>query len=329
MPSEFSGVPAEELIRIAYKENNVEAMARELINSAGEAESEPVRYTHELWYSKAKTMLPSMAAKSLGLEEEKVQTVSAAVDVLWTLSVVVDDIYDIDEMRRGKPAAWKVFGKAEAYKSAETVLRKVLEKLAIELSPIAAKICKQSIEEGMKSIKEHKKLGFENTQEDFEENYKSRDAFFSAAPMEILAAVYIDKSQVLVEAGSGLETYYLGGQIGNDLDDLFGGAGRTKKYSDIRSGLVTLPIKIMWDRMDKVDRVNFMNLFGKGELSEEESTMIEGLLEKHQIFEKSMRLIEEKYAQAKVRLRKTFTPDDFEIFESLCEQQLKKFRGYS
>lgn len=328
MPGETNIVTPEEYLRERYFEHKVGSRADEIISLVGSEVSQPIKYTHELWFSKAKTMLPFLLSTSLGIDEDKIVNVAATIDILWTLSVVVDDIIDADEMRRAKPAAWKIYGKERTYASAEKCLRATLGQVAKTISPEAALKCKESVEVGMRSIEEHKTLGFECNRNDLERNYIRRDAFFSEAPMAMLATINPDKKSELHSAGMALETYYLGGQIGNDLDDLFGGAGRTKRFSDIKSGLVTIPLRIMWSDMEEPDREKFMMVFGKGEFSEQDEIIINSLLEKYRVFEKSIDLIKEKYKQA-IEVVGTFLDEKQSgVFNSLCVKQLEKFQSY-
>ncbi|WP_328680836.1 polyprenyl synthetase family protein [Streptomyces sp. NBC_00322] len=49
-------------------------------------------------------------ADGVGLRPEDVQSQAAAVELLHNATLLHDDIADADELRRGRPAAWKVFG---------------------------------------------------------------------------------------------------------------------------------------------------------------------------------------------------------------------------
>ncbi|MFJ1746833.1 polyprenyl synthetase family protein [Streptomyces sp. NPDC088116] len=49
-------------------------------------------------------------ADGVGLRPEDVRSQAAAVELLHNATLLHDDIADSDELRRGRPAAWKVFG---------------------------------------------------------------------------------------------------------------------------------------------------------------------------------------------------------------------------
>ena len=50
------------------------------------------------------------AAEGVGLRPEDVRSQAAALELLHNSTLIHDDIIDADELRRGRPAAWKVFG---------------------------------------------------------------------------------------------------------------------------------------------------------------------------------------------------------------------------
>ncbi|MFD5749603.1 polyprenyl synthetase family protein [Streptomyces sp. NPDC127033] len=58
--------------------------------------------------------LMTAAAEGIGLRPEDVRCQAAALELLHNSTLIHDDIIDGDELRRGRPAAWKVFGAGRA-----------------------------------------------------------------------------------------------------------------------------------------------------------------------------------------------------------------------
>lgn len=54
--------------------------------------------------------LMMLAAEGVGLRAQDVRYQAAALELLHNSTLIHDDIIDADELRRGRPAAWKVFG---------------------------------------------------------------------------------------------------------------------------------------------------------------------------------------------------------------------------
>ncbi|WP_234046971.1 polyprenyl synthetase family protein [Streptomyces adelaidensis] len=57
-----------------------------------------------------RSALMMAAAAGVGLRPEDVRCQAAALELLHNSTLIHDDIIDGDELRRGRPAAWKVFG---------------------------------------------------------------------------------------------------------------------------------------------------------------------------------------------------------------------------
>ncbi|PJC80403.1 hypothetical protein CO009_01975 [Candidatus Shapirobacteria bacterium CG_4_8_14_3_um_filter_35_11] len=309
--------------RNLYGELGIREKADGIIKSFGSM-AEPIQYTNQLWYSKTKPVLPSIITLNAGVEREKVASVGAAIDVLWTLSVVVDDIQDKDETRRSKPAAWRVYGAEQTYKSAEAGLGATVKFLGREIGLLASKACIDSVNLGMSSIKNHQAFDLSVRPAVLHRNYWERDAFFSALPIEVLLPNLDDKTR---QAGLAcLEHYYIGGQLGNDLQDLIRPEADGKlRLSDVRNGLVTIPIQKLWSQLNESEKPDFEKAFGSKDFDEADHDAIKTMVENHSLGEQVIVDITQSYEQAKRLSAVVMSGDDQQIFESLCESQKSKF----
>ncbi len=318
----------EELILVEYKNAGIDMLSRELISSLDEQESKPIAYTHELWYSKTKTMLPSIISSEIGIDPKEITMLSTSIDVLWTLSVMVDDIYDQDTHRRSKPAAWTVFGAEQTYKSAQAGFEDVLQILAKHYGVKSAQLCKSSVERGLQSIKDHKFIELSCGFNQLVENYGNRDAFFARFPFEALSIQYPESAKQLEDSAIALEKYYFAGQIGNDLDDMFKEVNGNCRYSDVKSGLVTVPTRILWEKMTESDKESFLEIFDTKELTEIQNVILNQLKYKYSVFDRSFEKIVESYTESIKILQPILREPTLEIFNGLCKSQLQKFSKY-
>lgn len=297
--------------------------ADQLIQSLGSS-AESIRYTHELWCSKTKPVLPAILALESGVQKDKVATVCAAVDVLWTLSVVVDDIQDKDETRRSKPAAWKVYGADTTYRSAEAGLAATVKYLAKEIGPSAGQACVDSVNLGMASIKKHQAFDLSVRSSVLHQNYWERDAFFSSLPIELLLPDLRDPQRIASLAC--LENYYIGGQLGNDIQDLTRPEPNgLLRLSDIKNGLVTIPIQKLWDQLSESEKQTFKRVFGQKELDYTGYDAVKLMVEKYGLAQQVIMDISQSYNKAIVRSTEVMNPDNQQVFKSLCESQKAKF----
>lgn len=72
-----------------------------------------------------KLLRPSLtcfSCEALGGEVERALPLAAAVELVHNFSLVHDDIQDGDELRRGRPAAWKAFGLPQAINAGDALL---------------------------------------------------------------------------------------------------------------------------------------------------------------------------------------------------------------
>lgn len=69
---------------------------------------------HETGGKLTRAGLMTLAAEGLGLWPEDVRSPAVALELLHNSTLIHDDIIDADELRRGRPAAWQVFGAGPA-----------------------------------------------------------------------------------------------------------------------------------------------------------------------------------------------------------------------
>ncbi len=316
-------VDPEAYYRDLYINLGIRDKADQLIQSLGSM-AEPIRYTHDLWYSKTKPVLPAIMALEAGVPQDKVAKVGAVVDVLWTLSVVVDDIQDKDETRRSKPAAWRVYGADNTYHSAEAGLAATVKYLSKEIGPYAGQSCVDSVNLGMASIKKHQAFDLAVRPSTLHQNYWERDAFFSSLPIEVLLPDPKDPRRIASLAC--LENYYIGGQLGNDIQDLTRPEPNgLLRLSDIKNGLVTIPIQKLWSQLDESEKQTFEKVFGRKELDDSGYRAIKLMVEKYNLAEQIVMDISESYNKAINQAAGAMNPDDQQVFKSLCESQKAKF----
>ena len=84
--------------------------------------------------------LMTAAAQGVGLRPEDVRIPAAALELLHNSTLVHDDIIDADELRRGRPAAWKVFGAGPAILAGDALQALALQMVVDDPGPCRAEI---------------------------------------------------------------------------------------------------------------------------------------------------------------------------------------------
>ncbi|EKX60668.1 polyprenyl synthetase family protein [Streptomyces ipomoeae] len=80
------------------------------------------------------------AADGVGLRPEDVRCQAAALELLHNSTLIHDDIIDADELRRGRPAAWKVFGASLAILAGDALQALGLQMVVDDPGPGRAEI---------------------------------------------------------------------------------------------------------------------------------------------------------------------------------------------
>ncbi|SFR03970.1 geranylgeranyl diphosphate synthase, type I [Lentzea waywayandensis] len=84
--------------------------------------------------------LMTAAAQGVGLRPEDVRSQAAALELLHNSTLIHDDIIDADELRRGRPAAWKVFGASLAILAGDALQALSLQMVVDDPGPGRAEI---------------------------------------------------------------------------------------------------------------------------------------------------------------------------------------------
>lgn len=267
-----------------FQKNGIHRHVSEILTAIPPMFVGPVLQTYRSHVTKEKAAFAFALLMTVRGSEFLAASLAAVVDMLWILSIIYDDIEDNDEKRSGLPSAWIEFGRDLSKQSVGEGIAAVLGKLEKDFGSDAAQLSGRLIESGIASLREHRELTVESSFRRILENYRKRSAFHDRFTV---AAVYGGDWERKNESGRAyrmMSAVNLGGQILNDLKDFRGDRwyGRDG-LSDIRSGLVTVPIKVLWDLMSLEERVDFSSLFGKGTINHAEYDFVLGLYEKYEL----------------------------------------------
>lgn len=84
--------------------------------------------------------LMMLAAEGVGLRPEDVRAQAAALELLHNSTLIHDDIIDADELRRGRPSAWKLFGAGLAILAGDALQALALQVVVDDHGPGRAEI---------------------------------------------------------------------------------------------------------------------------------------------------------------------------------------------
>lgn len=174
-------------------------------------------------------------AESLHVPPEEGIALAAAVELLHNASLVLDDVQDNDEMRRGRASIWRAFGRSQAI-NLGTFLIAQSTALAARLrgiSPLFAATLREATAGQSAEIDFHTATP---TLADYEKIAEAKTgALFALAAQSaaILARVPENLSDSIGRSFARLGAAY---QIQDDLADAFGLKGRSRAGLDLREG---------------------------------------------------------------------------------------------
>jgi len=201
-----------------------------------------------------KLLRPSLACLSCEALDgalENVLPLAAALELVHVFSLVHDDIQDGDELRRGRPTAWKTFGTAQAINAGDALLTLALRtahRAPLEDSLLTA--AAQALLWGTQRMIEGQVLDLDLQQQGgdtrtYLDMARLKTGALLGCALE-LGAVAAGRQELAVEHRQAGEELGLAFQIQDDMLGLWGNPAKTGKPvgSDLQRGKYTYPLAL-------------------------------------------------------------------------------------
>ncbi len=299
----------------------------EIVSMVPQDNQDPIIHTLTSHVTKEKPVFLYILGKALCDESSKKPVlVAASVDLLWSLSLIYDDIYDKDLKRAGKSAAWVEFGKELAFTSAHKGFEAVLKTITVNLGKEAAETTHHYVYRGVNSLDDHQKIGLDSTADSIMANYIERAHFHTTLPISLMSTTDTNP----LTSKSALEAIIkvnLAGQILNDIKDLSPEFTWIRQgLSDICSGVVTLPLALLWRELTDKERQEFISLFGSGDLDQTQRAYINNLILKTKTIQRTCSIVEQYYQASLDAFREVLSPDDIIFPTNWIEYKREQMR---
>lgn len=274
--------------------------------------------------TKEKPVFIHALGKSFVKDSSLVCEVAACVDLLWALSMMIDDIVDNDQQRAGKPTSWVVFGRELTEQTVRQGLEIVGGIMEAKKNGVGANLLKEHIERGLASLKAPELSALNSTSRELLDNIDRRASFHCELPMQFMK--WFSDTEGKNCLGLGMEALYASnraGQVLNDLKDLVPSDlyGR-QLFSDIKSGIVTVPISIMLQRLSVPEMDNFSSMFGRNDLSETEISYLKHLIVKRLDMGAVLEIVVSTYVLVMDRAKAIVMPQDLMVFDTWIHYKL-------
>ena len=277
---------------------------------------------------KEKPVFISIYGKNLGLNESQTASIATAVDLLWAISLMYDDMFDGDAVRSGVTTVWTTFGKEKTIAICYEIFDAVLSDLRKHVGSEIATLAKEYVQTGLDSLGRHVQLPLTTSVEELYKNYHQRNDFNGTFGMHAIielarqSTLEIDTSAILF-----IRNLNLASQLLNDLKDIDDYYNRG--YSDIRNGVVTVPISHLYASLSAEEQEAFLRVYGsKRDLTTTEQKCIVEMVNKHDVVSDTVRRINTHYALAEQMAHDLFLTNDFVLVQSWIEYKKEPLQRY-
>jgi geranylgeranyl pyrophosphate synthase len=212
----------------------VEQLLREATRTPGRL-GQAAAYLLERPGKRVRARLCLGLSESLQIPPEEGIALAAAVELLHNASLVLDDVQDNDEMRRGRASVWRTFGRSQAI-NLGTFLIAQSTALAARLrgiSPLFAATLREATTGQSAEIDFHAATPTLTAYEKMAEAKTGALFALGAKSAAILARLPEDLAATIGNAFARLGAAY---QVQDDLADAFGLKGRARAGLDLREG---------------------------------------------------------------------------------------------
>lgn len=251
-----------------------------------------------------------------------------AVDLLWAISLMYDDMFDGDTVRSGITTVWATYGKDKTIAICYEVFDAILTDLNTHVGAEIATLARDYVQRGLDSLGKHVQLPLVTPVEELYQNYHQRNDFNGVFGMHAITQLAQQQS---LEADDRsiifIRNLNLASQLLNDLKDIDDFYDRG--YSDIRNGVVTVPISHLYASLSADEQGAFLRIYGsKQDLTPTDQVFIATMVNKYDVVSDTVRRINAHYASAEQIARDLFSTNDFALVQSWIEYKKEPLQRY-
>ena len=297
--------------------NGIEQTLVKILNQIPTKHQPPILHTLTTHVTKEKPVFIYGIGESVDIDKAKF--IAASTDLLWCLSLMVDDIIDEDNHRAGKKTAWSIYGQQETYTSASVALRTLQDLTTEILSPTTTQLLIETVNDSLKSLEDPVVKNLDSDIGDILHNIDRRARFHCEYPVKALF-VGNKKEEIISIATDSLFCVNKAGQILNDAKDLIPSQfyGR-ELFTDIRSGTTTVPLILLQEVLTIKERQTLRECFNCSSLTVEQITWLYSFVKAKLPRQRIYTLVLDNYGQFLEGMREIVTPKYF----VLCQEWVK------
>lgn len=252
-------------------------------------------------------------------------SIAVAIELFHNFTLIHDDIEDNDEMRRGRPTVWKLWGVPHAINAGDAQLILVGEVLGDGCRTFGDKgyDIQHEVLSRFREVAEGQYLDFVLTEVPLDDPLVTEAHYFemlmkktsvlvgiSAEVVGMIADLNDDERRALWDYGLHLGVAY---QLCDDCMSIWGSTETTGKHElgDIKEKKKTLPVLWAMEELGSAGRERLVELYGKSDpLTQEEAEEVKALLDTTNVHERVRARIDKYYDDAKEAVAKLSLSDE-------------------
>lgn len=274
--------------------------------------------------NREKALWPIYIACGQDLNVERAVQLGAAVDLLWSLSTIMDDIEDGDTTRAETETIWASLGKEKTEELAHIGLDGVISYLNATNGEGIGQLAYRYVIQGMKSLELHRNLGLNADFGAIIQNYWMRDDFHSAFPFHALFGN--NTSEAARRVIGSFRRFNQASQILNDLSDLRLQRDNTYRLSDLTGGRVSYALKLLYESTNESERLIIERCFGAECISDNDAYFILEMARNPQYVEAIGQYVKRLYRLSHSIISAYFLDRDSAKMLSWVEYKLRKLK---
>lgn len=319
------------LVGRAYEEWKARGLLTEtqsFLSSLDSSKLPPVVHSFVTHVHKEKGLFLDLIGEDIGIDIDARKSLAMSADILWALSLMVDDIEDNDVVRGGLTSCWVEFGVEKTLEATNASIKSLCKYLVNKTNlDVVPRSCMSYINIGLSSIREHGLMDLETPVGELVRNYERRCDFHGTFPLSVFAQLVLpDQQPKLNNAIAGLRLFNQGGQLINDLKDFVGGDLYGRSFSDIRRGVPTVPLSYLYHSLNDQDKKTFKSIYDKGVVTVEDRIVLAKLIESSKVEENTLARVKDCYNGVIKYLSQVVTTEHMDWFIDWADYKINHLK---
>lgn len=312
-----------------WKNRGLLAETCQILEKLPEDDTEIISYSFTTHVHKEKGLFLDLLGERAPIPDGGRKALAVSADLLWALSLMVDDIEDNDSWRGDRASSWVKYGKQKTITAGLRCLDFLIKHLVFTTgNPLIGESCLSYVKLGLKSLSRHRHMNLDTPMDIINHNYEQRCDFHGTFQLVSMygGILGIYQPEEMNRNIAGLRALNKSGQLINDLKDVAAGDLYHRSYSDIRNGVPTIPLILIYRSTERSDANFLRDIFGRGTLDYEQKNRLQQIISESSVVSRTMSRIDDTYQQSLDLLSSQLDSQELGYLESWVQYKSNSVR---